>query len=58
MPTFVLPGDIDINDFYSMSHDEEMWMKYFHLFDQRWDHSFDVTRWATWVNPSRLSTKV
>jgi hypothetical protein len=46
MPTFVLPGDNDINDCYSMSHAEEMWMKYFSLFDQRWDHSLDVTRWG------------
>ena len=46
MPTFVLPGDNDINDCQSMSHGEEMWMKYFHLFDKRWDHSFDVTRWG------------
>ena len=46
MPTFVLPGDNDINDCNSMSHGEEMWMKYFHLFDERWDHSFDVTRWG------------
>eukprot|EP00984_Skeletonema_dohrnii_P008155 scaffold2992_cov83-Skeletonema_dohrnii-CCMP3373.AAC.4 len=46
MPTFVLPGDNDINDCDSMSHGEEMWTKYFGLFDQRWDHSFDVTRWG------------
>mmetsp|Transcript_3038 Transcript_3038/g.6299 ORF Transcript_3038/g.6299 Transcript_3038/m.6299 type:complete len:812 (+) Transcript_3038:138-2573(+) len=46
MPTFVLPGDNDINDCDSMSHGEEMWIKYFGLFDQRWDHSFDVTRWG------------
>ena len=47
MPTFVLPGDNDINDCPSMSHGEEMWMKYFHLFDKKhWNHSFDVTRWG------------
>ena len=46
MPTFVLPGDNDINDCNSMSHGEAMWMKYFNLFDERWEHSFDVTRWG------------
>jgi len=47
MPTFVLPGDNDINDCPSIQHGEEMWMKYFHLFDKKhWSHSFDVTRWG------------
>ncbi|KAL7499155.1 hypothetical protein ACHAWT_008860 [Skeletonema menzelii] len=47
MPTFVLPGDNDINDCPSIQHGEDMWMKYFHLFDKKhWNHSFDVTRWG------------
>jgi len=47
MPTFVLPGDNDINDCPSIQHGEDMWMKYFHLFDDRyWSHSFDMTRWG------------
>jgi hypothetical protein len=47
MPTFVLPGDNDMNDCPSVQHGEEMWMKYFHLFDKKhWNHSFDVTRWG------------
>mmetsp|Transcript_31098 Transcript_31098/g.52717 ORF Transcript_31098/g.52717 Transcript_31098/m.52717 type:complete len:694 (-) Transcript_31098:179-2260(-) len=47
MPTFVLPGDNDINDCPSIQHGEDMWMKYFHLFDKKhWSHSFDVTRWG------------
>lgn len=47
MPTFVLPGDNDINDCPSVQHGEEMWMKYFHLFDKKyWNHSFDLTRWG------------
>ncbi len=47
MPTFVLPGDNDINDCPSIQHGEDMWMKYFHLFDEKhWSHSFDLTRWG------------
>jgi len=47
MPTFVLPGDNDINDCPSIQHGEDMWMKYFHLFDEKhWTHSFDLTRWG------------
>eukprot|EP00984_Skeletonema_dohrnii_P007804 scaffold2879_cov128-Skeletonema_dohrnii-CCMP3373.AAC.9 len=47
MPTFVLPGDNDINDCPNIQHGEDMWMKYFHLFDKKhWNHSFDVTRWG------------
>ena len=47
MPTFVLPGDNDINDCPSVQHGEDMWMKYFHLFDETyWSHSFDLTRWG------------
>jgi hypothetical protein len=47
MPAFVLPGDNDINDCPSVQHGEDMWMKYFHLFDKKhWNHSFDVTRWG------------
>ena len=46
IPTFILPGDNDINDCNSMSHGEEMWTKYFALFDKGYDHSFDVSRWG------------
>jgi hypothetical protein len=46
IPTFILPGDNDINDCNSMSHGEEMWTKYFALFDKQYDHSFDVSRWG------------
>jgi hypothetical protein len=51
MPTFILPGDNDINDcdkYKSISHGEDMWTKYFGSFDLRYEqsHSFDVTRWG------------
>ena len=47
MPTFVVPGDNDINDCPNIEHGEDMWMEYFHLFDKKhWNHSFDVTRWG------------
>ena len=47
MPAFVLPGDNDINDCPSIQHGEDMWIKYFHLFDKKhWNHSLDVTRWG------------
>lgn len=47
MPTFVLPGDNDMNDCPSIQHGEAMWMKYFHLFDKKfWSHSFDIRRWG------------
>jgi len=46
IPTFILPGDNDINDCNSMIHGEEMWTKYFALFDKRYDHSLNVTRWG------------
>jgi hypothetical protein len=46
IPTFILPGDNDINDCNSISHGEEMWTKYFALFDKQYDHSFDVSRWG------------
>ena len=46
IPTFILPGDNDINDCNSMAHGEEMWTKYFALFDKRYDHSLKVTRWG------------
>jgi len=46
IPTFILPGDNDINDCNSMTHGEEMWTKYFALFDKQYDHSLNVTRWG------------
>ena len=46
IPTFILPGDNDINDCNSMTHGEEMWTKYFALFDRKFDHSLQVTRWG------------
>lgn len=46
MPTLVLPGDNDINDCPSIDHGEAMWMKYFHKFDEKWDHSLPLTRWG------------
>jgi hypothetical protein len=46
VPTFVLPGDNDMNDCDDVQHGEEMWTKYFRRFDERWDHDFVVTRWG------------
>ncbi|KAK1741496.1 hypothetical protein QTG54_007974 [Skeletonema marinoi] len=46
IPTFILPGDNDINDCNSMTHGEEMWTKYFASFDKQYDHSLNVTRWG------------
>ncbi len=46
IPTFILPGDNDINDCKSMIYGEEMWTKYYALFDKRYDHSLNVTRWG------------
>ena len=46
IPTFVLPGDNDINDCESHEWGEEMWTKYFKYIDKRWDHSFDLKRWG------------
>ncbi len=46
VPTFVLPGDNDINDCANVTHGEAMWSKYFRRIDQRWHHDFDVTRWG------------
>ena len=46
VPTFVLPGDNDLNDCEDVQHAEEMWTKYFRRIDERWDHDFEVTRWG------------
>jgi len=46
IPTFVLPGDNDINDCDDHEWGEEMWTKYFKYMDKRWEHSFDLTRWG------------
>jgi len=46
VPTFVLPGDNDINDCYSSEHGEYMWRKYFHKIDEYWNHELNVTRWG------------
>ncbi|KAL3816620.1 hypothetical protein ACHAXA_004802 [Cyclostephanos tholiformis] len=46
VPTFVLPGDNDINDCEDIEHGKEMWAKYFGRIDEYWDHDFDVTRWG------------
>ncbi len=46
IPTFVLPGDNDINDCDDHEHGEEMWEQYFYKIDERWDHSFNLTRWG------------
>ncbi|KAL3816623.1 hypothetical protein ACHAXA_004805, partial [Cyclostephanos tholiformis] len=46
VPTFVLPGDNDINDCINVTHGKEMWAKYFKRIDERWNHDFDVIRWG------------
>ena len=46
LPTFVLPGDNDINDCDDHEHGEKMWTKYYHKIDERWEHSFNLTRWG------------
>jgi len=46
IPTFVLPGDNDINDCDDHEWGEEMWTKYFKYMDKRWEHSFDLKRWG------------
>jgi len=48
IPTFVLPGDNDINDCDDHKHAEEMWEEYFYKPDEWWGpgHSLDVTRWG------------
>ncbi len=46
VPTFVLPGDNDINDCKDIEHGKEMWAKYFKRIDERWNHDFVVTRWG------------
>jgi hypothetical protein len=53
MPTFVLPGDNDINDCTNVQHREEMWMKYFGRFNEQWDHKFEVRQWG-YLNKSLL----
>jgi len=46
MPTLVIPGDNDINDCPDTQQGESMWMKYFHMFDKKWNHSLPLTRWG------------
>ncbi|KAL7529485.1 hypothetical protein ACHAXR_004399, partial [Thalassiosira sp. AJA248-18] len=36
IPTFVLPGDNDINDCDDIEHGEEMWTEYFHKIDEQY----------------------
>ena len=47
VPTFVLPGDNDMNDCDDHEHGEAMWSKYFKRIDERWDHDFELTRWGS-----------
>jgi hypothetical protein len=46
IPTFVLPGDNDMNDCPDHEHGEDMWKQYFHKIDEYWEHDFAVTRWG------------
>ncbi|KAL7525449.1 hypothetical protein ACHAWF_001362, partial [Thalassiosira exigua] len=47
VPTFVLPGDNEINDCDDVEWGEEMWTKYYQMFDRRhWDHDFKIKRWG------------
>jgi hypothetical protein len=46
VPTFVLPGDNDINDCDDVDHGKAMWSTYFRRIDERWNHNFDVARWG------------
>jgi hypothetical protein len=46
VPTFVLPGDNDINDCKDIGQGNAMWAKYFKRIDERWNHDFNVTRWG------------
>lgn len=47
VPTFVLPGDNDMNDCDNQSQGIAMWTKYFMKLDLYWGHSFTITRWGT-----------
>ena len=44
VPTFIVPGDNEWNDCQQPEQAWKYWQKYFRRFDQRWKHSFQVTR--------------
>jgi len=46
IPTFVVPGDNDMNDCPDHEHGEDMWKQYFHKIDEYWEHDFNLTRWG------------
>ena len=46
IPTFVIPGDNDMNDCPDHEHGEDMWKQYFHKIDEYWEHDFALTRWG------------
>jgi hypothetical protein len=46
IPTFVVPGDNDMNDCPDHEHGEDMWKQYFHKIDEYWGHDFNLTRWG------------
>jgi hypothetical protein len=47
VPTFVLPGDNDMNDCDNQAQGIDMWTKYFMKLDLYWEHSLPITRWGT-----------
>lgn len=47
VPTFVLPGDNDMNDCDNQAQGIDMWTKYFMKFDLYWGHSFTIQRWGS-----------
>ena len=46
VPTFVVPGDNDLNDCPDVEDAEMMWTKYFKRMNEAWEHDFVVTRWG------------
>ncbi|KAL7511299.1 hypothetical protein ACHAXN_008213 [Cyclotella atomus] len=46
VPTFVLPGDNDLNDCDDHEQAEAYWSEYFGYIDKYWNHTIPLTRWG------------